>query len=160
MEPIEERHATESTVDEANNLCMGGGWWGPGWYWDPFWPDFAFMPGFGSGWGAFGYPFFSPWCVGYAPYYGFGYGHWHGGYGHFFNPGGRGRGLPPLAHQARAGSAGFQAFPRGMTGGHMGVSRGGFRGGSAGDFHSGMRGGFSGRSMGGFHGGRFGGGRR
>ena len=57
-------YATESNVDAANALMMDGGWWGPGWYWDPFWWDFAFMPGFGMGWGAFGYPFFSPWMVG------------------------------------------------------------------------------------------------
>ena len=74
-------YATESNVDAGNALMMDGGWWGPGWYWDPFWMDFAFMPGFGMGWGPFGYPFFSPWMVGYAPYYGFGYGGGYGGYG-------------------------------------------------------------------------------
>jgi hypothetical protein len=144
-------YATESNVDAANELLMDGGWWGPGWYWDPFWYDFAFMPGFGMGWGPFGYPFFSPWMVGYAPYYGFGYGGGYGGFYHYPAAGGRGReSLPPLAHQPTPGSAGFRALPRNMAGNRMGMAGGGFRGGSMGGFHSGGM-------MGGFHGGGFGG---
>ncbi len=144
-------YATESNVDAANDLLMDGGWWGPGWYWDPFWFDFAFMPGFGMGWGAFGYPFFSPWMVGYAPYYGFGYGGGYGGFYHYSATGTRNRGsLPPLAHQPTAGSAGFRALPRTLASNRMGLAGGGFRGGSMGGFHGGGM-------MGGFHGGGFGG---
>ena len=103
-------YATESNVDAGNALMADGGWWGPGWYWDPFWWDFAFMPGFGMGWGAFGYPFFSPWMVGYAPYYGFGYGGGYGGFYHYPAAGARGRGsLPPLAHQP---TRGIRRIPR------------------------------------------------
>ena len=144
-------YATESNVDAGNALMADGGWWGPGWYWDPFFWDFAFMPGFGMGWGAFGYPFFSPWMAGYAPYYGFGYGGGYGGFYHYPAAGGRGRGgLPPLAHQAARGSAGFRALPRNMAGNRMGMAGGGFRGGSMGGFHGGGM-------MGGFHGGGSGG---
>jgi len=50
--------ATESNVETANALVIDGGWFGPGWYWDPFWWDFAFLPGDGMFWGPFGYPFF------------------------------------------------------------------------------------------------------
>ncbi len=147
-------YATESNIDAGNALMAEGGWGGPGWYWDPFWWDFAFMPGFGMGWGPFGYPFFSPWMAGYAPYYGFGYGGGYGGFYHYPAAGGRGRGsLPPLAHQATPGSAGFRALPRNMAGGRMGMAGGGFRGGSMGGFRGGGM-------MGGFHGGGFGGGRR
>ncbi|MGO8815160.1 MAG: FecR domain-containing protein [Terriglobia bacterium] len=152
-------YATESNIDAGNELMTDGGWWGPGWYWDPFYMDFAFMPGFGMGWGAFGYPFFSPWMVGYAPYYGFGY---RGGYGAYGGYRGYSRAnLPPLAHRATLGSAGFRALPRAMAGGRMGMG-GGFRGRSMGGFHGGgMVGGFHGGGMGGgFHGGGFGGGRR
>ena len=150
-------YATESNVDAGNELMMDGGWWGPGWYWDPFWWDFAFMPGFGMGWGPFGYPFFSPWMVGYAPYYGFGH---RGGYYHYAAAGARSRGsLPPLAHQPKPGSAGFRALPRTMASSRMGMAAGGFRGAaSGGGFHGGSRGGFHGGGMmGGSHGG---GGRR
>jgi hypothetical protein len=151
---LRSEYATEANVDAANDLLMDGGWWGPGWYWDPYWWDFAFMPGFGMGWGAFGYPFFSPWMVGYAPYYGFGY--HRGGYGgsyHYAAAGARGRAnLPPLAHNPKPGSVGFRALPRSMAtaGGRMGTAGGGFRGRSTGGFHGGGM-------MGGFHGG---GGRR
>jgi hypothetical protein len=142
-------YATNSNVDEANALMAMGGWWGPGWYWDPFWWDFAFMPGWGMGmmWGPFGYPFFSPWAVGWAPYYGFGYG---GSYYHYpvaIGSGTRagGRPMPPLAHEPTARSAGFRAFPKtmamnrgGMPMGRMSGSRGGFGGaGFGGGFHGG-----------------------
>jgi len=148
---LRSEYATESNVQAANALLTEGGWWGPGWYWDPFWSDFAFMPGFGMMWGPFGYPFFSPWYVGWAPYYGFG-----GGYvGYYHYPVGRGPGyrpLPPLANHPVTGSAGFRAFPRTMAGARMGMPMGGFRGARVGGgFHGG---GFGG----GFHGGGFGGG--
>ncbi|MFZ0961332.1 MAG: hypothetical protein WAO35_10550 [Terriglobia bacterium] len=153
---LRSEYATESNVDAGNYLMTDGGWWGPGWYWDPFWWDFAFMPGFGMGWGAFDYPFFSPWMVGYAPYYGFGYGGGYGGFYHYPANGGRNRAsMPPLAHQPTPGSAGFRALPRTMASNRMGggFRSGGFRGGSfGGGFHGGGM-------MGGFHGG-FGGGRR
>jgi len=137
-------YASESNVETANALMMDGGWWGPGWYWDPFWWDFAFMPGMGMMWGPFG-GFFSPWCVGWAPYYGYRSG--YGGYYHYQAAGGHGSGsFPPLAHKPAPGSAGFRALPRTMAGGRMGMRMGGFRGGSMGGFRGGG-------SMGGFHGG-------
>jgi hypothetical protein len=149
---LRSEYATNSNVAEANALMAEGGWWGPGWYWDPFWYDFAFMPGWGMGmmWGPFGYPFFAPWAVGWAPYYGFGYG---GRYYHYpvaMSGGARGAtraSLPPLAHQLAKGSPGFRALPRAMAMNRGGMGRmGGFRGGM-GDRGFG----------GGFHGGGFGG---
>jgi hypothetical protein len=147
---LRSEYATESNIAEGNDLLAGGGWWGPGWYWDPFWADFAFMPGWGMGWGPFGYPLFSPWCVGFAPYYGF----W-GGYGGVYHypvksgldRAGTARSSPPLAHHPVAGSPGFHAFPRSMASARMGMPAGSFRGGMIG-------GGFHGE---GFHGGDFGG---
>jgi len=166
-------YATQSNVDAAYALEAEGGWWGPGWYWDPFYWDFAFMPGWGMGWGPFGYPFFSPWMVGFAPYYGF-FG--HGGFYHYPVVGGRAapsspfahhptaaangfRGLPPLAHHPIVGSAGFRAFPRSMASARMGMPAAGFRGGvigggfRGGGFHAGDFGGFHGGQFRGFHGG-------
>jgi hypothetical protein len=140
---LRSEYATNSNVEEANALLADGGWWGPGWYWDPFWWDFAFMPGWGMGWGPFGWPFFSPWAAGWAPYYGFGYG---GRYYHYPVALGRSaRAMPPLAHQPTAGSAGFRALPRSMA-----MSRGGLPMGRMGGFGSarvggGFHGGFGGR---------------
>jgi hypothetical protein len=144
---LRSEYATNSNVETANALWAEGGWWGPGWYWDPFWYDFAFMPGWGMMWGPFGWPFFSPWAVGWAPYYGFGYG---GRYYHYpVALIGGARALPPLAHQPTAGSAGVRALPRTMA-----MSRGGMRG-----MPMGRMDGFGGAGVGGgFHGG-FGGAR-
>jgi len=152
---LRSEYATEANVDEGNALMAEGGWWGPGWEWDPMWWDFAFMPGWGMGWGAFGFPFFSPWCAAWAPYYGFGLG--YNGFYHYPVAGARGggRSLPALARQPTKGSAGFHALPRSAPSGRMGMM-GGFRGNPGGFHGAGLRaGGFRG---GGFHGGGFGGG--
>ncbi len=145
-------YATEANVNEGEMLMAGGGWWGPGWYWDPYWWSFAFMPGWGLGWGPFGYPFFSPWYVGLAPYYGF-YGYAPGVAGHYRYAARRlsNNALPALAHKPTADSPGFRTFSHSQMA--MAQTHGGsFRGMSGGNF-GGMRGGFAG----GFHGGGFGG---
>jgi hypothetical protein len=143
---LRSEYATDSNVDAANALLAEGGWWGPGWYWDPFWCDFAFMPGWGMMWGPFGWPFFSPWSVGWAPCYGFGYG---GRYYHYpvaMHSGARA--LPPLAHQPTAGSPGLRALPRAMAmngGGMRGMSMGRMGGFQGARFGGGFHGGFGGR---------------
>jgi hypothetical protein len=63
----------------------GPGWSGAGWYWDPWFDYYTFIPGwgffyspFGWGWG-FGSPY---WIRGYGGgYWGHGFGGWHGGGG-------------------------------------------------------------------------------
>jgi len=93
-------------------------WYGAGWYWDPWFDSWAFMPGFGWGYSPFGFGFYSP-------------GYWgaYGGYGGFYRPGygyaGRGFG------RGGFGRGGFGGRP--MGGGMM-------RGG--GMMHGGMGGGF------------------
>jgi hypothetical protein len=52
------------------NGGMYGGWgagWGLGWYWNPYYGTYAWLPGDGFFWSPFGYPFFSPGYVVYAP---------------------------------------------------------------------------------------------
>jgi hypothetical protein len=55
----------------ARNVAAYGGWYGPGWYWDPFWSQYAFLPGAGFLYSPFGWGFYSPAFVyGYgAPFY-------------------------------------------------------------------------------------------
>ncbi len=53
----------------ARNLAVYGGWYGPGWYWDPFWAEYAFLPGAGYLYSPFGWPFYSPGFVFAAPLY-------------------------------------------------------------------------------------------
>jgi len=138
---LRSEYAANSNVQEGNALAAMGGWWGPGWYWDPFWMDFAFMPGWGLGWGPFGWPFFSPWAVGWAPYYGFGVGGRH--YLYPVNTHADPRAVasvPRLAHPFTRGAPGFRGLP-----GPRAMNRGGMRG-----MPMGRMGGF--RSEGGFHG--------
>jgi hypothetical protein len=74
----------QSNVRVASNVAAYGGWYGPGWYWDPFWADYAFVPGAGFLYSPFGWGFYSPGFVYAAPLYGGIYGRgfyhgWHGG---------------------------------------------------------------------------------
>lgn len=127
----------QANVNVASNVAEYGGWYGPGWYWDPLWADYAFLPGAGFLYSPFGWGFYSPAFVGY---YGGGlYG--RGLYGHGFYGHGR--------------VGGFAAGIHGHPG--AGFHGGGFRGGAG--FHGSS--GFHG--AGGFHGGggsHGGGGRR
>jgi hypothetical protein len=81
----------------ASNVAVYGGWYGPGWYWDPFWAEYAFLPGAGFLYSPFGWGFYSPGFVFrggfYHGYYGF-HGHVggvsaavHGGFGGGFHGG-------------------------------------------------------------------------
>jgi hypothetical protein len=79
-----------ANMNAANSIAAGGGWYGPGWYWDPYWSGYAFLPGSGFlyspfGWGFYGYGYPGIWGGGlgyryYAPrYYSQGF---HGHPGH------------------------------------------------------------------------------
>jgi hypothetical protein len=112
-----------ANYNAANTIAAYGGWYGPGWYWDPYWDFYAFLPGSGFLYSPFGWGFYSPGFVYAAPYYGF-YGHGylgHGGWTH--------------GTTARAFHSG--AFHGGLSGFH---AAGGFHGGfGGGGFHGGGR---------------------
>ena len=114
---------------EANaanvQMVMAGGypWWGPGWYWSPWYDMYAFMPGYGF-WSPFGYPY-----LGVGLYGGYGY----GGFGNYYH----GYHGAVIGHRI-APTAGFR------SGAHMAVAGpgfGGFHGGGFGGFHGGGFGG-------------------
>jgi hypothetical protein len=67
----------QANVNMASTLVVNGGWYGPGWYWDPFWADYAFIPGAGFLYSPFGWGFYSPGFVYAAPIY---RGYYRGGY--------------------------------------------------------------------------------
>lgn len=70
---------SEANMRVANNIAMGAAWYGPGWYWDPFWSGYAFVPRWGILGSPFGWGYYSPTFVYSAPrLYGRGY------YGHGF----------------------------------------------------------------------------
>ncbi len=136
---LRSEYLAEANADAARIYVAGGpGWYGPGWYWDPFFTAYTWIPGGGVLYSPFGWGFYSPWWVGYAPYYG-GYPYryarpyvaGHHGLGYVGHPVGGFRGAP------RASAHSFGVMGGGLRGG--GVMRGGFHGGGA--FH-GAGGGF------------------
>lgn len=145
---LRSEYEAEASMQSARTIFVGGGpdWYGPGWYWNPYWDMYGFIPGDGIWYSPFGWPFYSP----YIAYWGGGY---YGGYGHGYGYA-RGFGHGYLA-QGHGHVSGIGAGGRFAGGGRVG---GGFAGRG---FAGGMRGGFGGfhGGGGGFHGGG-GGGRR
>ena len=171
----------EANVDQAGYFAnySWGPWGGPawvgGWWWDPWFSAFTFIPGDGIFYSPFGWGFYSPFYVYGAPGFGYGYARYY----HHFSPDyhnwGPGTHYPAdpryatglhnmsnsTAHNlgsasvARVGSLGFHSGSRGF----VSSGGGGFHGGSAGGFHggAGYGGGFHGGG-GGFTGGGHGGG--
>jgi hypothetical protein len=137
---LRSEYLAEANVSAARIYVAGGtGWFGPGWYWDPFFTAYTWIPGSGIFYSPFGWGFYSPLWVGYAPYYRpfyGGYPYWAAarpyvaGHGSFYGQPSVGPGFRGPSHQMASAS-------------HFGVAGEGFHGGNAG---------------GGFHGGGFGGG--
>ena len=141
-------YLAEANVDMARQYYAGGsGWYGPGWYWDPWFWSYTWLPGDGIFYDPFGWGFYSPWFVGYAPIFYGGYGY-HYGYGgiHGFRNYVRNTNVAALNHGQPFRTAG--GMPRSS---HFGVAGPSFRGG-------GFHGGAFARGGGGFHGGGFHGG--
>ncbi len=67
----------QANLHTANLIVAGGSWYGPGWYWDPLWASYAFMPGAGILYSPFGWGYYSPafyggfWGGGFYPRYGY-----------------------------------------------------------------------------------------
>jgi hypothetical protein len=157
-------YVAEANVDAAGIYAADGwapwgyGFWGAGWYWDPWFSAYTFIPGDGVFYSPFGWGFYSPWFVGWSPFYRFGW-----GYGHFYHtfstnyhnwgPGHHYVAARNYAHGIYngPGSTGRGGFHSGARGGTLarGFGSGGFHGGG---FHGG------GLQGGGFHGGGFSGG--
>ena len=127
---LRSEYLAEANVDAASVYVAGGpGWFGPGWYWDPFFTAYTWIPGGGMLYSPFGWGFYSPAFVGYAPYYG------RYGRGYPYGYSGRVTGnARPYTASPRIGYAGRPAtgFSAGNGGGHFGVMGGGFHGGSGG----------------------------
>jgi hypothetical protein len=116
---VRSEQQSQANQHTADVILAGGGWYGPGWYWDPLWSGYAFMPGSGFLYSPFGWGFYSP------VYYG---GLWGGGFGY-----------APYRYYGRHGY-----YARGFSHGHVGGigamhGRGGFHGGGfhGGGFHGG-----------------------
>lgn len=121
-------YLAEANSDAAQSYVGGrNSWLGAGWYWNPWFNAYTFIPGSGILYSPFGYGFYSPGFVFLSPFITFGHFHHHFVHG-FYDHGFHGYGVYHRGFYGRG-------FPdHGFHGG------GGFRGG-----------GFGG---GGFHGGR------
>lgn len=136
----------------------GAGFYNPlfqgGWAFNPLFGMYTYLPYSGFGYSPFGYMYYSPVTVGYAPYY--------GGSGYTYGGGGGGARVTPVAnrggvlatHRGAVGG-GFQGGARSFGVARAGGSFGGARGGS---FGGGVRGGSAVSSGGGHVGGFSGGG--
>ncbi len=154
-------YEAEANADFAPTYSFGSPeWYGDGWYWDPWFNAYTFLPGDGIFFSPFGWGFYSPGCSWGAPFF---YG---GHYYHRFIPNyGSGWTSAHYGPPENYGK-GVRYGPRFGTGRFSGGSRfsafrgGGFRGGShGGGYHlSGGSGFHGGGGGGGFHGGGGGGG--
>ena len=126
---LRSEYNAQASAESAQAVYGGWGpyWYGPGWYWNPYWDMYGFLPGYGVMYSPFGWPFFSPGFAYYAPIY------FHGP----LRAGAVSAGARPFARVPSAGVAhgfagprGFAAVPR-MGGGFRGGARmgGGFGGG-------------------------------
>src|ERR1700730_14594105 len=104
---LRSEYDAEAALQSARTVVVDGpGWWGPGWYWNPWWGMYSFLPGNGMLYSPFGWPYYSPVVVYSAP--GFRY-----GYGRSFGRGFVGRGFAGGGPAFQSG--GFAA--RGVGGG-------------------------------------------
>jgi uncharacterized membrane protein YgcG len=65
---LRSEYEAQANVETAQTIVVNGGWYGPGWYWDPFWSFYAFLPGDGILYSPFGWGFYSPGWVWRAPH--------------------------------------------------------------------------------------------
>lgn len=153
---VRSQYLSDASAESARTYFVnGGGFYGPGWYWDPYWSMYSFIPGSGIFYNPFGFGFYSPWAAYYYPpvivggFYG----------GHGYYGGARGfRGYHGVPGRGQAGiSPGHVVTPHFNSGIRGGIRGGGFSrmGGFAGGAH--MGGIAGGGHMGGFGGGRMGG---
>ena len=136
-------YLAEDNADAARTYVVDSpGWWGNGWYWDPWFDAYTFIPGDGILWSPFGWGFYSPGFAYYAPvffggryYHHFGadYHAWGPGY-HYGMPYHNGHGVVYGARPTFAARGG--GTPHGFTGGGFHGAAGGFHGGGlGGGFH-------------------------
>jgi len=117
---LRSEYEAQAGAQYAQTVVVNGGpWWGAGWYWDPWWSSYAFVPGDGILYSPFGWGFYSPFAV--YPGIGFVYGRGFVGRGFV-------HGRPPVAaFRGGQAPAARSSFGGGFHGG--GTGAGGFHGG-------------------------------
>jgi hypothetical protein len=139
---LRSEYLAQANVNAAG-IYATSGWYGPGWYWDPIFTAYTWIPGDGFFYSPFGWGFYSPRWAWRSPFYGayYGRGFYRGGYYGFAHGPAAVRPVP-LAHGAPAvvGRPVPMAhdMPRSSVGAShgFGAASGGFHGGNGG-FHGG-----------------------
>lgn len=135
-------YLAEANADAARAYMVGGLGWYDGWYWDPWFGAYTFLPGDGIFYSPFGWGFYSPGFAYWAPgFYGGRYYHHFDRDYHARGPGGH-YGFPSnYGHGVRYGAGAWPEVRSGYRGGNepRGFGGGGFHGGgpSGGGFHGG-----------------------
>jgi hypothetical protein len=66
---LRSKYLSEASASSARTYIVNGyGWYGGGWYWNPFFSAYTFLPGDGFFYSPFGYGFYSPRWVYYNPH--------------------------------------------------------------------------------------------
>lgn len=66
---LRSKYVAEASAATAQTILVGpGGWYGSGWYWDPWWRTYSWLPG-GPFYSPFGYGFYPPIVVYSGPRY-------------------------------------------------------------------------------------------
>jgi hypothetical protein len=129
---LRSEYEAQASMQSARTIFVGGGpsWDGPGWYWNPYWSMYGFVPGDGIWFSPFGWPFYSPWVVYSAPWYGYGF------HGYSFRGSLNGNGFVAGARHVSASAVASRGGFGGIGGG---VASHGFAGGMHGGFGGGGR---------------------
>lgn len=57
---LRSQYEAQANLETARTVVINNGWYGPGWYWDPFWGYWSFLPSNGILYNPFGFSFYSP----------------------------------------------------------------------------------------------------
>ena len=66
---LRSEYLSEASAQSARTIVVNNGFYGPGWYWNPGWSMYSFIPGDGFLYSPFGWGFYSPVYVYSAPGY-------------------------------------------------------------------------------------------
>jgi hypothetical protein len=154
---LRSKYLAEANADAAQTYASGY-WPGTGWYWDPWFSSYTFIPSYGVLYSPFGWGYYSPLLFYESPFYG------QGPYYHHFDPGFGFRQRGPLLGEIDHDRAPLIRSHTSPSISNHGFRSGGFRNGGfrGGELHAGgfRGGGFRGGELhaGGFRGGGFRGG--
>jgi hypothetical protein len=84
---VRSQYLEQASFNASRTVVINQGWYGPGWYWDPYWSTYSFLPGTGFIYSPFGFNYYSPFG-----FYGPGYPRAYGGYSRGFRGSSRGVG--------------------------------------------------------------------